>query len=60
MDEGEGTARHGRVAGRGRRPVTDCPHRPGDGPAEKVLAAVWVRAYLKANPDATGKVSFDG
>ncbi|MEU4778292.1 Rmf/CrpP fold protein [Micromonospora sp. NPDC023633] len=52
--------RHGRLASRARQPATACPHKPGDGPAEKVLAAVWVRTYLKANPDTAGKISYDG
>ncbi|RKR86914.1 hypothetical protein BDK92_1185 [Micromonospora pisi] len=45
------------IVGRARAPVTDHPHR-ADAPHEKVLAAVGVRAYLKANPAAMKRVTY--
>ncbi|XTZ13905.1 Rmf/CrpP fold protein [Micromonospora echinospora] len=60
QDQRDRAARHGRLAGRARRPATDCPYPPGGTPTEKVLAAVWIRAYLKANPEAANRVNLNG
>jgi hypothetical protein len=59
QEQRDQAGRLGRMAGRARKPATECPYAAAGTPTERVLAAVWVRGYLKANPAAAKKVSYD-
>lgn len=37
-----------RAAGDAKALATACPHRPGGGADERVLAAAWLRGFLQA------------
>jgi hypothetical protein len=50
----------GRFAGERQQPITTCPYPVGGTPTQRALANVWMREYLRANPEAAQAVSTDG